>query len=169
MRMRVATPVIAAALAVVAGPALADTLVMKSRFDNWAVFVRDRPDDRICYAVSKPRRWGPAEAGDAPAWLYISTFPGDGERDQISVTTGAAMDAAKPAAIEIKGKRFELQTHGRRAYARDGDTETALRRAIARGRTLKVEAPSKKGNLLEYRFSLRGSAAAIKQARELCK
>jgi hypothetical protein len=170
MRMRAATPVIAAAaLAAFAGPALADTLEMKGRFDHWTVFVRDRPGDKICYAVSKPRTWEPGEAGEAPAWLYISTFLGDGERGQISITAGADMDSTKPATIEIKGERFELQTHGRRAYAKDGNAETALRRAIARGTVLKVEVPSRKGNVLEYLYSLRGSAAAITHAREQCK
>lgn len=169
MRMRAATVMIAAALAVLASPALADTLEMKGDHDYWSVFVRDRPGERICYAVSKPRRWRPAEAGEAQAWLYISNFPGGGGRDQISVTTGAAMDPAKPAVIEIKAERFELKTYGRRAYAKDGAAETALRKAIARGRTLRVEASSQKGSALEYVFSLRGSAAAITQARELCQ
>lgn len=170
MRMRAATPVIAAAmLAAIAGPAAADVLELKGHHDYWSVFVSDRPGDKICYAVSKPVTWEPAEAGEAPAWLYISTFLSDGERDQISITTGAAMDPAQPAAVEIKGKRYELQTHGRRAYAKDGNAETALRRAIAAGRALKVEAVSSKGNLLEYVYSLRGSADAIIQARAACK
>lgn len=170
MRMSAAIPVIAAVvLAAMACPARADMLELKARFHYWSVYLRDRSGDKVCYAVAKPWRWKPAEAGDERGWLYVSIFASDGDEDQVSVTAGPALDTAQPAEAVIGGERFALQAHGRRAYARDGDTETALRRAIARGQGLKVEAVSQSGTPLEYIYSLRGSAAAIRRARRECK
>jgi hypothetical protein len=159
----------AAALCAAHRPVQADVLTLEGRFEDWAVFVRDREDGESCYAVTWPYRWQPAEAGDGRSHLYVSTFLNRGVRSEISMTLGTALDEDGPAVGTIKKQEFALLVRGRRLFPKDAEEEKRLMASMRRWRRMTVNARSRAGNELEYRFSLRGLVDALGHLKKVCK
>lgn len=164
--MRVLTLALAS---LASGPALADALTLSGRFDHWAVFVYEGSDGKVCYAATKPRTWGPAEAGERLSHLQVSTFLNHGLYNEVSFTLGADLDAATPAEVRIRKESLPLAVVGRHLRAKDGKAEKTLLERMRKGRTLKVEARAASGTGLEYSFSLRGFDKALKQLKKVCQ
>jgi hypothetical protein len=161
----IATAVLCAA----SGRALADALTLEEYFEDWAVFVRDRADGKSCYAVTWPWVWKPAEAGDAPSHLYVSTFLKRGIHNEVSVTLGTPLEETAPAVGVIRKNEFAFLARGRRLFPRDGAEQKRLLTAMRRWRWMTVKAHSRAGNELEYRFSLRGLIDALAHVKKVCK
>lgn len=170
MRAKISSLVIVAAtLCAAQQPAQADVLTLEGRFEHWAVFMRDRAGGKTCYAVTWPWVWKPAEAGDAPSHLYVSTFLKRGVHGEISVTLGTALDGNAQAVAVIRKDEFAFLARGRRLFPRDRAEEKRLLAAMRRWRWMTVKAYSRSGNELEYRFSLKGLIDALGHVKKICK
>lgn len=149
-------------------PALADALKLAGRFDHWAAYVYEGPDGKICYAATKPRTWGPAEAAERLTYLQVSTFQNQGVSDEVSITLGAQLDSGAPARALIRKESLPLIVVSGQLRAADEKAQKTLLQRMRKGRTLKVEARAATGRELEYNFSLRGMDKALKQSRKDC-
>ena len=162
--------VLALALApLISTPALADALTLSARFGHWAVFIYEGTDGKVCYAATKPRTWGPAEAGERLSHLQVSSFLNHGLYNEVSVTLGAELDAATPAEVRIAKESIPLAVVGAGLRPKDGKTEKRLLERMRKGRSLKVRARAASGTDLEYGFSLRGFDKALKQLKKVCQ
>lgn len=167
--IRLTAIVIFAAMGAATG-ARADTLDFDTRFQAWSVFTFENSQGTVCYAVSKPYIWGPAEASRTHAFLHVSTYPGEKVRDELSVSFGVPLDESdRPEIVIDKAKRFSIVAHGSRAFAPDRESEQELVSALKRGRAATVTARSRSGAALEFRYSLKGIADALSHVRKHCE
>ena len=156
-------------VSLVSVPALADALALSGRFGHWAVFIYEGADGKVCYAATKPRTWGPAEAGERLSHLQVSTFLNAGHYNEVSITLGADLDAATPAEVRIRKQSLPLAVVGGGLRPKDGKSEKTRLERMRKGRILKVQARAASGADLEYSFSLRGFDKALTQLKKVCK
>ncbi len=160
---------IALAFAAFSGPALAQNaaMVMKE-FGTWSLHQSRDASHNICYAVSKPTRKKPKKANRAAILFYVSAWPKDGVRNQISVKLGYPIDVKKPVTIQINANTFKLLARDERAYVYDATQELKLLEAIKNGSQMVVKATSKRGTQTTDTYSLKGASSALKSLTENC-
>jgi len=76
--------------------------------------------------------------------------------------------APQTVAVKVDGKSFTMIPRGKNAWLRREEREAEFLQTLLKGRTMTVEALSKRGNRTSYRFSLAGVTAAMRKARQSC-
>lgn len=158
-------PLVLAAATVSA--AAADTRVVKKSGD-WRVIAHDGPEGRICFAVATPKSSDPP-AGANGAHFYVSAWPKDGVRAEISVKTSQPLKAGAPASIAIDQTFYKAFSKGDRAFVIDTTDELKLLDAMKKGATVTVLGQSEQGVVGRDVYSLSGLSQALQSVAAGCK
>ncbi|MEQ1611932.1 MAG: invasion associated locus B family protein [Hyphomicrobiaceae bacterium] len=138
------------------------------RSGEWRVLAHDGPEGRICFAVATPKSSEPAAASNG-AHFYISAWPKDGVRAEISVKTGVPLKAGAPASIALDQTFYKAFSKGDRAYVIDTTDELKLLEAMKKGSTVMVVAQSEQGVISKDTYSLSGLSQALQTVSAGCK
>lgn len=159
----------ALAAAVVAGamPAAADTKLVR-KVGDWRVIAHDGSEGRICFAVATPKSSDPPSAGNG-AHFYVSAWPKEGVRAEISVKTGVALKPGAPASIAIDQTFYKAFSKGDHAFVVDPTDELKLLEAMKKAATVMVVAQSEQGVVSKDTYSLTGISQAIQAVSSGCK
>lgn len=150
-------------------PGLAqNTAMVMKEFGKWSLHQSRDASHNICYAVSKPVSKKPKKANRATIVFYISAWPKDGVRNQVSVKLGYPIDPKKPITIQIKADTFKLTARDERAYIYDATQELKLIEAMKKGSEMVVMATSKRGTQTIDTYSLNGVTSALKSLANRC-
>jgi len=142
-------------------------MVMKE-FGKWSLHQSRNASHNICYAVSKPTRKKPKNANRAAIVFYVSAWPKDGVRNQVSVKLGYPVDAKKPVTVQVDANTFKLTARDERAYVYDATQELKLLEAMKKGSQMVVKATSKRGTQTVDTYSLNGITSALKSLADSC-
>lgn len=154
--------------ALAAPSAHAAAMVMKE-FNAWSLHQSRDAKHNICYVVSKPVRKLPKTANRAAIVFYVTAWPKDGVRNQVSVKLGYPIDAGKTISAQIGSDSFKLTARDERAYVYDATQELKLLDAMKKGSSMVVKATSQRGTQTTDTYSLRGISSALKALAEDCK
>lgn len=159
----------AVALGLLAGaqPVAAETRAVK-KFGDWRVIAHDGPEGRICFAVATPKSSDPPVAGGS-AHFYVSAWPKDGVRAEISAKTSVPLKAGAPASIAVEQTFYKAFSKGDRAYVIDPTDELKLLEAMKKGSTVMVVAQSDQGVVGKDTYSLSGISQALQAVSGGCK
>lgn len=138
------------------------------KFDNWTLHVSDTAGTKICFAATEPREKKPAGAKRTTAVLYVSTWPKDGVKTEISVKLGFKIKAGSKIAVEIGKDTFKLFPNDERAYVADGPQESKLLDAMMKAPALTVQAAPERGDLTTDTYSLAGLSQALAAMAQSC-
>ncbi|WP_299837075.1 invasion associated locus B family protein [uncultured Jannaschia sp.] len=140
---------------------------------DWSVFVEDDPTQ--CWIVSAPteivntRDGEEVEARRGEIRLFVSYWPGDGKRGEVSATGGYEYQNGSSVTIEIGSDSFELFTDGDLAWAASPAEDSEIIAAMKRGVQAVVTGISERSGIrTEDTFSLLGFTAAVEDAEERC-
>jgi hypothetical protein len=137
-------------------------------FGDWGVYAT-QGRDRTCYAMSQPKDRQPSKLKRDPAYLFVSTRPGEGVRNEVAIMLGfATKDNGDPSA-DIDGAGYELVTKTQNAWVKDPAKEKEFVDSLKRGAKLTVKAMSSKGNLTTDVYSLKGISQALDRAAKECQ
>jgi hypothetical protein len=156
--------IVAAALTGATGT-LAQTRTVKKSGD-WRVLAHDGPEGRICFAVATPKSSDPPSSG---AHFYVSAWPKDGVRAEISVKTSVPLKPGAPASIAVDQTFFKAFSKGDRAYVIDATDELKLLEAMKKSATVMVVAQSEQGVVSKDTYSLSGLSQALQAVSAGCK
>lgn len=139
---------------------------------DWSVFVEDNPTQ--CWIVSAPKsirntrdgREVAARRGDIR--LFVSYWPGDGKKGEVSATGGYPYADGSTVVIEIGSDRFEMFTDGELAWAASPTDDQRIIDAMKRGAQAVVTGRSGRGTQTQDSFSLLGFTAAVTDAEARC-
>lgn len=161
----------AALLTVAAGiatsAAQAQTRTVK-KFGDWRVLAHDGAEGRICFAISAPKSSEPPASAPG-AHFYVSAWPKDGVRAEISVKTSVPLKPNAPASIAIDKVFYKLFSKGDRAFIIDATDELKVLDAMKKGSTITVIAQSEQGVVSKDTYSLAGVAQALQAVSGGCK
>ena len=168
-----------------ATPALAETDAKPhGTFGKWeAAYFMDN-GHKVCYmatqldtekTVAKTK-----VKGRDPAYLFITHWPADNEKNAVTVNAGYSFKAGSKAAVEVNGKKFDMATGSKAGAASSGDAdeqlawmqeqkqEDDLAAEIQKGSSFKIEGTSKRGNVITDTYSLDGSSDAYAAISKEC-
>ncbi|HTV33687.1 MAG TPA: hypothetical protein VME69_11390 [Methylocella sp.] len=137
-------------------------------FGDWGVFVAQGDKTKTCYALAAPKERLPAKLHRDPAYLFISTRPGDHVRSEISIIMGFTVKESAPARAEIGGASFDLVAKGSNAWIKNQAEEPQFIEALKKGTKLTVKASSLKGNVTTDNYALVGLSQALELVAKEC-
>lgn len=145
----------------------AQSRVIKKSGD-WRVIAHDGAEGSICFAVATPKSSDPPAAANG-AHFYVSAWPKDGVRAEISVKTAAPLKPGAPASIAVDQVFYKLFSKGDRAFVIDATDELKLIEAMKKGATATVLAQSEQGAVTRDIYSLAGISQALQAVSTGCR
>lgn len=139
-------------------------------FADWGAYAAQGTKDRTCYALGQPKERQPkAKLKDTSAYIFISTRPGEGVRNEVAINLGYPTKDGSAASADIDGDGYELITKGTNAWVKDQAKEKEFVGALRGGSKLVVKASSSKGTSTTDVYSLKGLSDALARVVQECK
>jgi invasion protein IalB len=156
-----------------AGPATAQQTASAAKligkFGDWQAFEAGTGGSRVCVALSRPTQRLPETLKRDPASLFITHRPGQGVKNEISMTVGFPMKDAQDATVKIGTATFAMYTKNENAWVRNVTDEPGLLAAMRKGKAMTFVAVSKRGNKTTDNYSLAGLSDALDTISKSCK
>lgn len=138
-------------------------------FGDWGAFTA-QGKEKTCYALGSPKDRQPAsKVKDTPGYVFISTRPGEGVRNEVAVNLGYPTKDNSSGSADIDGEDFELVTKGTNAWVKNPAKEKEFVDALKGGSKLVVKASSAKGSQITDTYSLKGLSDALAQVQQECR
>lgn len=133
-------------------------------FNDWTLYSNADDAGKICFLASPPASTEPANLKRDPALLYISSWPKDGVKSEVSIKLGFPAKKSPDPVAAIVGPApasFKLFPKDDRVYVSDSTQELKLLDAMKKGSKLTVQAISERGTTVTDTYSLNGISAAL--------
>ena len=138
-------PLAALALAALTPPsANAQATTVEGTFGTWSLYENATGESKLCFVAATPSEKKPPTANRGPALLYVSAWPKDGIRSEVSVKLGYPV---KP----------------------DSTEELKLVEALKKGSKADVTATSARGTETTDTYTLSGLTQALTELGKQCK
>lgn len=138
-------------------------------FGDWGTYEAQGPKSKICYALASPKERSPAALKRQPAYIFISSRPGEGVRNEISVILGFPVkEGSADAKAEIGSASFDLVTKGQNAWMKNAAQESQLIDTMKKHGRLVVKAAAVKGVVASDSYSLAGLGQALERVSKGC-
>lgn len=167
MRARLLAPVACLCLGL-AVPASAQTVGQADQVGSWKLYVDLSGERGICFAATQPTETAPKGANRAPIFFYISSWPKDGVKAEISIKLGYVVNKAAPSVLTVNEEAFPLFAEGDRAYIGDATRELKAIEAMKKGSRMTVQSVSAKGTATTDTYSLAGVSQALQKLAASC-
>jgi outer membrane biosynthesis protein TonB len=139
-------------------------------YGDWnAMTAHGQGKDKTCYALAEPKDRQPAKLQRDKGYIFISSRPGEGVRNEVAIILGFPLKDGGAASAEIDGAAFELVTKGTNAWVKNPAKEKEFVDALRSGSKLVVKAPSTKGNVTTDIYSLKGLSDALGRVQKECQ
>ena len=138
-------------------------------YGDWGAYAA-AGKDKTCYALGSPKERQPkAKMKDTQAFVFISTRPGEGVRNEVAINLGYATKDGGAATADVDDDKFELVTKGMNAWVKNPAKEKEFVEALRTGSKLFVKAASAKGTTTVDSYSLKGLSDALARVAQECK
>ncbi|MGD9785516.1 MAG: invasion associated locus B family protein [Hyphomicrobiaceae bacterium] len=161
-------PVVLAAAVAVSWASQAGAAKLIEKNGDWSLFVHEAAQKKICFAASQPSDSAPNEAKREQIYFYVSAWPKDGVKSEVSVLLGYPVKKGSDVVVSVGGRDFKLFAQDDKAFVADPNDELKLIDAMRRGNDMKVAATSEAGTATEDSFSLRGITATLRSMDDKC-
>jgi len=148
--------------------ALAQEAVETGKFGDWIVHQNAGGGPKTCFAASQPKAKEPAGANRAKIVFYVSAWPKEGVKSEVSIKLGYPVKADAPVAVTVGTDAFQLFGQEDRAYVSDATEELKLIEAMKKGSKVVVEATSARGTKTVDTYSLKGLGQALDAVSTAC-
>jgi hypothetical protein len=136
---------------------------------KWQAFSSQQGRSKICYALSKAESRSPANLKDVEGLLFISSRPGEGVRNEISLVMNFDLKEDVEHQAIIGSDRYALVAKGQNVWLKNPAEEGRMLDALRKGSGLEIKGTSKRGNPTSDKYSLAGISQIVKRAEDACK
>jgi invasion protein IalB len=141
---------------------------LQRRFLDWSAYRHEAGPQTICFAYSQPKDTEPKNVQRGPIFFYVSAWPRDGVKAEISIRVGYPIKKGAPAMLVIGNETFALFGKDDKAFVDNPSDELRLIEAMKKGGRLQVKAQSERGTATTDTYSLNGLAAALQHVAQSC-
>jgi len=154
----------------VLAPARADAQAVKliGTFNDWRVYAHESGASRICFAASQPNATEPAGARRDSIYFYVSSWPKEGVKSEVSVKIGYPLRKGSAVTVTIGSTAFNLFTDDDKAFVADPNAELKLIEAMKKGDVMIVRGTSQRGTQTTDTYSLLGVTKALEAVTAGC-
>ena len=138
-----------------------------AQFGAWAAYAAGSGKTKTCYALGQPSERKP-ELNRDPAYLFVSTRPGEAVRNEVSFVMGFEVKPDVTVVAQVGTANFDLIAKGANLWVKNAASEGQFVEALKKGSKLTLKAPSKKGNLTTDTYVLQGLAQALDRVQKEC-
>lgn len=138
-------------------------------FRDWSAYSYTGDKKTICFAVSQPKDIQPKNIDRGDVYFYVSTWPKDSVRQEISVKAGYSFQKGGTTTATIGSNVFELFTDEDKAFVESPEQEVQLVSAMRRGSKMTIRGRSARGTETTDVYSLSGITAALKFVSLNCR
>ncbi len=149
-------------------PAAAATGKFVERYDDWSAYVGEVAANKVCFAISQPKDTKPKNVRRGPIYFYVSNWPGEKVRNEISIKIGYPFRDGVPSEVSIGNDKFKFFTIDEGAFVESTETEKRIIKTMKVGNEMIVQGRSKRGTLTTDRYSLNGITAALARISKDC-
>jgi hypothetical protein len=140
-------------------------------YADWGTYLSQGAKSKICYALGQPKDRSPSSLKRESAYVFISSRPGEGVRNEVSIIMGVPLkDGANGGKAQVGSASFELVAKGQNAFiknaAEEGQFVESLRK---RGSRLVIKIPTSKGAVVADTYSLSGVSQALDRVAKECQ
>jgi len=139
-----------------------------NKFKDWALYSHTGEPATICFISAQPREKKPKEYDKPPSFFYVSAWPNDGVKAEVSIKIGRELQNGSEVTVQIGGRRYRLFSKGDKAFVEDATQELKLIEAMKSGSFMVVRATINDGTQLQETYSLLGVTAAVNAMRRGC-
>jgi hypothetical protein len=141
------------------------------QYGDWGAYTASPGGRKICFALAKPANssTSPPNRPRDPAWMFISTRPGEKVKDEVSVIFGYGLKPNSDANIEVAGGSYAMYTQADGAWVKNAAEEPKLVETMRKGQDLTVKGTSAKGTLSTDVYSLKGLSLALDKVGQECR
>lgn len=141
------------------------------QFGDWGAYAANSGGKQICYALAKPSSQAtqPPNRPRDPAYIFVSTRPGENVRNEISIVIGYPFKAGHEASADIGSAKYALYTQNDGAWVKNPAEEARMVDAMRRGADLVITGESGRGTKSTDRYNLRGLSQALDRVTQECK
>ena len=136
-----------------------------------AWIIHQTPDaaSQVCFAATSPVAKEPATANRSRMLLYVSAWPKEGVKAEVSVKLGYPIKTGSDITITVGDDAFTLFPKDDRAFVSDATEELKLLEAMKKGSKLIVQATSERGTATTDTYSLAGLTQALQALAASCQ
>ena len=138
------------------------------KINDWGIYAAGAGSSKTCYALAEPKERLPAALKRDPSYVFISSRPGEGVRDEVSIVMGFDVKPESSPKVEIGPRSFDMVANGANLWVKNAADEKPFVEALSKGARLVVKAASKKGNVTTDTYALAGLAGALQRVRKEC-
>jgi hypothetical protein len=161
--------VLAAALLALSQPASpAPGTKFVGKFQDWALYEHDTPQIKTCFVLAIPRSSEPAGARRDSIYFYISAWPREGVKSEVSVKVGYPIKKGSEVLVTVGSDVFRLFAREERAFVAEPAEELKLLDALRKGSIMVVQGTSERGTVTKDTYSLAGTAQALQALASSC-
>ncbi len=146
----------------------AEQMTRANTYGEWALMTDGNNPHLFCFVTSEPKSSQAADAERQPPRAYISAWPKDGIRAEVSFRMGFKIKKTTPGLATVSPSGFRLFGSGDRAYVSDSTRELKLVEAMRKGSTMTVAATPDTGAAVTDTYSLNGIETALQKLQETC-
>lgn len=137
-------------------------------FGDWQTYIRDEGQQRICYALSKPKTKSPKSVRHGDIYFMVANWRSGAAIEQPSFLAGFSLKTANPPKARVGNTRIPMYVSQNEGFVEDNNDERRLVRSMRAGSTMRVDAVSTRGTSVSYSFSLKGVTAALQRSKQAC-
>jgi flagellum-specific peptidoglycan hydrolase FlgJ len=142
--------------------------VQVANFGDWGAFLAEG-NEKTCYVLAQPKERDPSKLKRDPAYVFISSRPGENIHDEVSIMMGFPMKNGSEAEADVAGTTFDLVSKGTDAWIKNPAQETDFINAMKKSAKLVVKATSLKGHTTTDSYSLAGLSQALQRVEQECR
>jgi hypothetical protein len=132
-----------------------------SRFGNWTLYSHSSGQTRLCFAASQPTLSEPAGARRDSVFFYVTSWPAQGVKSELSVKVGYRVRRNSEVTIAIGLNVFKMFAVEDRAFVSDATEELKALDAMKRSAIMVIQGTSERGTATKDTFSLTGFSQAL--------
>ncbi len=132
-----------------------------STHNDWKAYKHNTGSELMCFASSAAKEAQPSGASRSDPHVYVTAWPKQGVKAEISVLLGFAIKPETEIKVDIGGASFTMFPDGDRGFITDPADEAKLLEAMRRGIRMTVEATAADGTTSKDVFSLSGVTASL--------
>lgn len=137
-------------------------------YGAWSLMTDTADPHLFCFITSEPTSSQSATANRQSPRAYISAWPKDGIRGEVSFRMGFRVKKNTPGMATVNPTGFRLFGSGDRVYVSDSTRELKLVEAMRKGSTMTVAATPASGATVTDTYSLSGVGQALQKLQDTC-
>ena len=114
------------------------------QFGDWGAYTATPAGKKVCFALAKPANshTQPPNRPRDPAYMFVSSRPGEKVKDEVSIIFGYGFKPNADASIEVSGANYAMYTQSDGAWVKNAAEEKSLVDTMRKGQDLTVKGTS---------------------------